>query len=79
MFPLGTPTSSSASTPLPVPASSVCTALMIIGAGFSGLAAAHKLRNTGFHPVIIEARERLGGRVWTNENGFHLGASWIHG
>jgi monoamine oxidase len=79
MFPLGTPTSSSASSPLPVPAASACTALMIIGGGVFGLAAAHKLRNAGFHPVIIEARERLGGRVWTDENGFHLGASWIHG
>ena len=46
---------------------------MIIGGGVFGLAAAHKLRNAGFHPVIIEARERLGGRVWTDENGFDLG------
>jgi len=53
--------------------------ILIIGGGIAGLGAAHKLRNAGFHPVIIEARERLGGRIWTHQSGIDLGASWIHG
>lgn len=36
---------------------------MIIGAGFAGLAAAHELRAAGYEVVVIEARNRVGGRV----------------
>ncbi len=38
----------------------------IIGAGISGLVAAQVLENSGFHPVIIEATNRVGGRVKTD-------------
>ncbi len=38
----------------------------IIGAGISGLIAATVLEQNGFHPVIIEATERVGGRVKTD-------------
>ncbi len=53
--------------------------VLIVGGGISGLAAAQRLRVGGLTPIIIEARQRLGGRVWTDANGFDLGASWIHG
>lgn len=36
---------------------------VIIGAGFAGLAAAYKLKNAGWNVVVLEARERVGGRV----------------
>lgn len=38
----------------------------IIGAGVSGLVAAKVLENQGFHPVIIDATDRVGGRVKTD-------------
>ena len=38
----------------------------IIGAGVSGLIAARVLENYGYHPVVIEASDRVGGRVKTD-------------
>ena len=35
----------------------------IIGAGISGLIAARVLENHGYHPIVIEATDRVGGRV----------------
>ncbi|MEL7231600.1 MAG: FAD-dependent oxidoreductase [Pseudomonadota bacterium] len=54
----------------------------IIGAGISGLTAAHMLSERGRAVTVLEARDRIGGRIWTDESlGFpiDLGASWIHG
>jgi monoamine oxidase len=56
--------------------------IVVIGAGISGLAAAKQLHNQGFRVTVLEARDRIGGRIWTNRSlGFpvDLGASWIHG
>lgn len=39
--------------------------VVVIGAGFAGLAAARQLQNLGHRCVVIEARDRAGGRVWT--------------
>jgi monoamine oxidase len=54
----------------------------VIGAGLAGLAAAQSLRVRGFAPILVEARDRIGGRIWTSHLGgrpVDLGASWIHG
>lgn len=54
--------------------------VIIIGAGISGVAAAQKLQSQGYDVLIIEARDRIGGRIWSDESlGFpvDLGASWV--
>ena len=55
---------------------------LVIGAGVSGLAAARLLARAGRRVVVLEARDRIGGRVFTDRTGGHVtdrGASWIHG
>ena len=37
--------------------------VVVVGAGFGGLACAHELRSAGYDVTVIEARERIGGRV----------------
>lgn len=56
--------------------------VIVIGAGISGLAAAKKLKEKGFTVTILEAQEKVGGRLRTNRSlgvAFDEGASWIHG
>ncbi|XP_076070047.1 peroxisomal N(1)-acetyl-spermine/spermidine oxidase-like isoform X2 [Oratosquilla oratoria] len=55
----------------------------IVGAGVAGLAAGNKLIKHGIKDIlIVEAQDRIGGRVHTVEHGPHVlefGAHWIHG
>src|SRR5689334_20173394 len=56
--------------------------VVIIGAGFSGLAAARKLADDGLRVTVLEARDRIGGRTRTDTSlgvPIDIGASWIHG
>ncbi|QLP98814.1 MAG: FAD-dependent oxidoreductase [Rhodoblastus sp.] len=57
--------------------------VVVIGAGLAGLAAAQALKAKGIAPMVLEARERIGGRVHTStawpDLPMDLGASWIHG
>jgi len=57
--------------------------VVVVGGGISGIAAAVALQEEGFQVVLLEARQRLGGRVCTvqGETGgsLELGAQWIHG
>ena len=60
------------------------TDCIIIGAGIAGLAAGDYLRKKGWDVTILEARERVGGRVWSRadwkgKQSVDMGASWIHG
>ena len=44
------------------------TAVVVIGAGFTGLAAAHALKDVGIDFLLLEARNRVGGRVESVRN-----------
>ena len=55
---------------------------IVIGAGMSGLTTARMLADAGQRVVVLEGRDRIGGRMHTDRSaGFpvDLGASWIHG
>lgn len=56
-------------------------AIVIVGAGMAGLAAAHRLRAAGRQALVLEARDRVGGRIWTDTRyaPVELGAEFIHG
>ena len=55
----------------------------VVGAGAAGLASARRLTDAGVDVVVLEARDRVGGRMWSYDFGrgttIDLGASWIHG
>lgn len=56
--------------------------VVVVGAGMAGLAAAKELADKGYNVVVLEARDRSGGRIWTDfslDAPVDLGAAWIHG
>jgi len=55
-----------------------------MGAGVSGLAAAREMVDSDYDVIVLEARDRLGGRIHSDASSFpgtvlDLGAAWIHG
>lgn len=56
---------------------------LVLGAGIAGLRAAEVLRAAGKRVIVLEARDRVGGRVWTHRAwpglALDMGASWIQG
>lgn len=56
--------------------------VIVIGGGISGVAAARFLQNAYFKVLLLESRDRLGGRIHTDKSfGYpvDMGASWLHG
>lgn len=56
--------------------------VLVVGAGMAGLTAARALHEEGIEVTVLEARDRLGGRTWTDDIAgapVDLGGSWIHG
>jgi monoamine oxidase len=58
--------------------------VLVLGAGAAGLAAAQELSQAGLRVSVIEARDRIGGRIFTQHVPGHplpveLGAEFIHG
>ena len=55
--------------------------VLVIGAGISGLAAAKNLNDSGYDVTILEAKDRIGGRLYTDRSlgvPLEVGANWIH-
>ena len=66
------------------PANSDHADVVVVGAGVAGLVAASELAEAGLSVVILEARDRIGGRVYTlndleQQFPIELGAEFIHG
>src|SRR5690606_29782261 len=57
--------------------------VIVLGAGMAGLSAAHALVDTDLDVLVLEARDRLGGRAHTDRHfaGFpvEFGAEFVHG
>ena len=56
--------------------------VIVVGAGFAGLTAARMLVESGVTVIVLEARDRIGGRAWTAPvagRPVDLGAGWVHG
>jgi monoamine oxidase len=55
--------------------------VVVVGAGLSGLMAARALLAVGVEPLVVEARDRVGGRTWTRPASggtpLDLGGQWI--
>ncbi len=56
--------------------------VIVVGAGAAGISAARRLGEAGRQVRVLEARDRVGGRAWTNTSAFgiplDMGAAWLH-
>ena len=56
--------------------------VVVVGAGMAGLTAARAMAKAGLKVLVVEAQDRIGGRIWTRHVGdeaIELGAEFVHG
>ncbi|NEP82524.1 MAG: FAD-dependent oxidoreductase [Okeania sp. SIO3B3] len=55
--------------------------VIIVGAGFAGIVAARELQHAGITTLVLEGRDRIGGRTYVAQhqgNSFELGGAYVH-
>ncbi|WP_433799953.1 flavin monoamine oxidase family protein [Actinomycetospora sp. CA-084318] len=55
--------------------------VIVVGAGFAGLVASRELAHRGLSVLVLEGRDRIGGRTWTDHRlgrDLELGGTWFH-
>jgi monoamine oxidase len=55
--------------------------VVVIGAGYAGVTAARELSHRGHTVLILEARDRIGGRTWLDDRmgrRLEIGGTWVH-
>ena len=55
--------------------------VIVVGGGFAGFTAARELNRHGLSAVVLEARDRLGGRTWVDHRlglDLEMGGTWVH-
>jgi monoamine oxidase len=55
--------------------------VVVIGAGFAGITAARELSSRGHSVLVLEARDRIGGRTWLDRRlgrELEIGGTWVH-
>ena len=69
--------------PPPITPQEATMSVLVIGAGIAGLSAAYHLQAAGKRVMVLEARNRIGGRVWTSRDfadfPVEFGAEMMHG
>src|SRR4051812_7425542 len=64
-----------------VSSSEVVYDVVVIGAGYCGLTAARNTAAEGLKVLLLEGRDRIGGRSWSSNIGgypFEMGGTWVH-
>lgn len=64
-----------------ITSSEPCYDVIVLGAGYCGLTAARNSAIEGFSVLLLEGRDRIGGRSWSSNIGnypFEMGGTWVH-
>tara|TARA_R110002003_G_scaffold95_8_gene7309 strand:+ start:31943 stop:32410 length:468 start_codon:yes stop_codon:yes gene_type:complete len=77
----GVPSLGVISPPSNISSSQVEYDVIVIGAGYCGLTAARNATLEGLKVLLLEGRDRIGGRSWSSNIGgypFEMGGTWVH-
>lgn len=78
---LGVPSIGVISPPTNLPSAELKYDVIVIGAGYCGLTAARNAAIEGLTVLLLEGRDRIGGRSWSSNIGgypFEMGGTWVH-